>query len=340
MLGKTAPLLICLYRLLVLCTAGHRARDLNYAWSNRELHSPLAKEIAGHQSKCTAPVYNNKRGTNGMGSELHVWSQALCNSMQEGKTLMQVNQSWQWNDPAMCNATGHDEHTQPLSCYFNIHSHCPPHPDDRVVDFGNGFDRCPQFIQDLPTRTAFRAAAMEYLFSNLNPALVDEARHAIDEVFGAKGIPEDLITVHIRWGDKKIEMELVSPTEYVEAINTFVEKHNIAKPRIFVSTEHHHAIPKLQEEIASQGKSWEVHHFAPLVASHTVVHANRGPSGRNSLIALLLAMEAKYYVLTTGSNWSRLMNELRTNVVDVACGNCTHMVDLRQAHTKYQDWRV
>jgi len=275
-----------------------------------------------------------------MGSEIHVWSQALCKSMQDGKTLVQANQLWQYNDPALCNATGMSEHAQPLSCYFNIRSECSPHPNDQAADSRNGFDQCPKYIQDLPTRTAFRSAAMEYLFSNLNPALVDEARKAIIDVFGKKGIPKDLITVHIRWGDKKIEMELVSPAEYYEAINSFVEKHAITKPRIFVSTEHPRAISKLQSEISSHGKSWELHHYAPLVASHTMVRADRGPSGKNTLIALLLAMEAKYYVLTTGSNWSRVMNELRTNVVDVACGNCTHMVDLRQAHTKYQDWRI
>ena len=52
--------------------------------------------------------------------------------------------------------------------------------------------------------------------------------------------------------------------------------------------------------------------------------------GRKALVALLLAMEAQYYVLTTGSNWSRLMDELRQAVVDVRCGGCTEMVDLRR----------
>ena len=41
-----------------------------------------------------------------------------------------------------------------------------------------------------------------------------------------------------------------------------------------------------------------------------------GRLGYNSLLALLIALEADYYVLTTASNWSRLINELRLNVVE------------------------
>jgi hypothetical protein len=49
--------------------------------------------------------------------------------------------------------------------------------------------------------------------------------------------------------------------------------------------------------------------------------------------SLLVAMEANYFVLTTASNWSRLMNELRKNFVEPRCNNCTLMVDL-----KYGEW--
>ena len=51
--------------------------------------------------------------------------------------------------------------------------------------------------------------------------------------------------------------------------------------------------------------------------------------GRHSLIALLIAMEATHYILTTGSNWSRLINELRINVMERKCSSpCTTMTDL------------
>jgi hypothetical protein len=52
-------------------------------------------------------------------------------------------------------------------------------------------------------------------------------------------------------------------------------------------------------------------------------------SGLIALGSLLVAMEANMFVLTTKSNWSTLMNHLRTQIVDPQCGNCTDMMDLR-----------
>jgi hypothetical protein len=58
-----------------------------------------------------------------------------------------------------------------------------------------------------------------------------------------------------------------------------------------------------------------------------------GVTGLWSLGSLLVAMEANDYVLTTSSNWSRLMNELRKNIVNPRQNDQTKMVDL-----KYGEW--
>jgi hypothetical protein len=55
----------------------------------------------------------------------------------------------------------------------------------------------------------------------------------------------------------------------------------------------------------------------------------KGKSGLITLGSLLVAMEANNFVITTKSNWSLLMNELRENVVEPRCKGCTQMVDLR-----------
>jgi hypothetical protein len=63
-------------------------------------------------------------------------------------------------------------------------------------------------------------------------------------------------------------------------------------------------------------------------ASHTA----KNMKGRASLVAmgsLLVAMESRYYVLTTRSNWSQIMDFLQTSIIDLRCGNCTQMIDLR-----------
>ncbi len=53
-----------------------------------------------------------------------------------------------------------------------------------------------------------------------------------------------------------------------------------------------------------------------------------GLIGLNSIVALLLSLESKFYVLTTSSNWSRVINELRLARLDPECGGCTDMIDL------------
>jgi len=48
------------------------------------------------------------------------------------------------------------------------------------------------------------------------------------------------------------------------------------------------------------------------------------------MVALLLALSARYHVLTTASTWSRLIDNLRRNVLDRRCGGgCTDAIDLR-----------
>ena len=57
-----------------------------------------------------------------------------------------------------------------------------------------------------------------------------------------------------------------------------------------------------------------------------------GRAGLVGLGSLLVAMEANDFVLTTASNWSRLMNELRKSILNTRCKNCTTMIDLRGMH--------
>jgi hypothetical protein len=337
----------CVGLLLVtlVCVRASNSK-LSHVWVNRRLRSDLAKKINDHQSKCSEKVFYHPMLDYGMGSDIHIWSQALCNSMQTGSTLMQADMPWIWNDKQFCAS---NNTVQPFGCYFSIQKHCPtsvPH-HTKVISYENDFKNCPTYVTDIKSRQAFRAAAMEYLFSNLHPGLVELAEKSIQEVFGQPTVPSELITVHVRWGDKKREMDLVHQHDYVTSIEKMVEAQTLTSPHIYVTTESMDALVKLQDELDSHNKtSWKLHYYAPAVFNSTAegvvspmdmaTHSG-GIIGKTSLVALLLAMEAKYYVLTTGSNWSRLIDELRKAVVDVSCGGCTHMVDLRQAFAA-QDW--
>ena len=68
--------------------------------------------------------------------------------------------------------------------------------------------------------------------------------------------------------------------------------------------------------------------------------ATKGQQGLQALVSLLLALESEHYVLTTGSNWSQLINELRMAIVDSRCGQCTTVVDLRSQDEMCQPYRT
>jgi hypothetical protein len=324
--------------------AGANEELLRNRWQTRELSSRLAQHIATHQSSCTRHVFYHEFGNSGMGSDIHVWTQALCNAMQNGATLLQVEQEWIWNDNESCPPLNY---TQPLSCYFSQLSSCPYSLSNQVqvIDWLNRYDRCPAYITDLNSRQLFRAAAVEYLFSTIRPKMVKETENVAREIFGSSGIPDNMITVHVRWGDKRKEMDLVHQRDYVNAIQGLIDKHGIETPHIFITTESHIALSKLEKEVIKKRKPWTLHYYPAAVYHNevemsmaSIASQSSGKLGRASLVSLLLAMEARYYVLTSGSNWSRLIDELRRNVVDADCGGCTDFVDLRRAIAKAQDW--
>lgn len=320
-------------------------------WSAGKLFTPLGQTINNHQTNCTKRVHYHRQNNWGMGSDIHTWSQAICNSMQAGTTLLQLDEQWIWNDLTFC-----PDVKQPLGCYFNIHNHCPSSVSNHksIISWKHDYSRCPKYIQDDRTRQEFRGAAMEYLFSHVDKRLVQEAEAEIVKVFGPEGIPNDMITVHLRWGDKKLEMKLVSQEEFVSAIDGLAKNYSIAHPKVFLTTESQHALESMQQYVKEHRKTWTLYNYSPSVYETRVVekdtnmtvHHNPmavarhtgGKIGKASVAALMMALEAKYYVLTSGSNWSRLIDELRRNVVNHVCGNCTVMVDLREAFRDH-NWR-
>ena len=335
-------LLLCL---IVHSNSKHLTHKLNHVWNKREPNTELTRIIRDHQNNCSKTTNFHPIGNNGMGSDIHLWSQSLCNSMQMGATLLPLNERWIWNDVEFCNEV---DHKQPFGCYFDIRTECPHSIPVKygAVSFLNDFHLCPKYITDLESRQKFRAAAMEYLFLNLNPAIVTEAEKVIDTVFGEEGIPENMITLHMRLGDKVSEMKLVEDIEYYEAIAYMVKNHSIADPHIYVTTESLDGLERLKQTIKAKGQTWKVHCHTPSVfpskevlSPMVMAMRSQGSIGKHSLIALLLALESPYYILTSGSNWSRLIDELRKNVVDFDCNHCTHMIDLREAIYKLQNWR-
>ena len=105
-----------------------------------------------------------------------------------------------------------------------------------------------------------------------------------------------------------------------------------------MATEDPEAVREFRKAIPS-GWNLFVDQFLIETTHHRIDEYNGGPkmakasNGRAGFLALgslLVAMEANDFVLTTASNWSRLMDELRQTILDSRCGNCTSVVDLRR----------
>jgi hypothetical protein len=320
---------------------------LRYDWTNLEITSPLAKRILRHQSNCSFPLADFKwRNRFGLGSDLHVWSQAVCNAMEENVRI-RTPLPWIWMDEEHCDS--HTAERSSLLCYFPK-SELLCEDDWKHDDLHATIDRsvpnpihikCNSLGID---KAEFRAASMEVIFRSVSPLVVREAERQLSLVFPGGKTPPNLITVQMRWGDKKAEMKLTGVAMYINAVKRILEQRlSTEGVHIFLATEDPKAVDAFQK---AAPKSWNIyvdqyfHDMLPFRQKEDVY--NQGPKvsretkGRAGLIALgslLVSMEANDYVLTTASNWSRMMNELRKNVLDPRCNNCTHMEDL-----KYGEW--
>ena len=219
----------------------------------------------------------------------------------------------------------------------------------------NRLDDCPLYsYKNEALRVEYRAAALEVIFTHLNPKIIHMAQRLAYETFGPEGAPRDMITIHIRWGDKcgptYCEMELVEIETYVNGVHELIEKHSLGNsPTIYLATDSISAIDAFHHVAPD---SWRIVHDPTMCSSmyrnrvelHKkkgessdsfeaagVAKAIGGTSGLAQLVGLLLAMEAKFFLLTLGSNWSRLINELRMHVLDQHCSlakPCSFMTNL------------
>jgi hypothetical protein len=323
---------------------------LRWDWSNLSPTSTLAKQVATHQLNCLLPLGNFKfRNRFGLGSDLHVWSQAMCNAMETNVRIRTVP-DWLWMDQQACSHT-----KSPLLCYFpNAELQCPNdigavqgHPtfDGAFSNLSHGprlgtisFD-CPSIVNSSNSRQHMEMAGIEYLFGRVSPLVIQEAQRQHKLVFQGPS-PKDLITVQIRWGDKRREMKLLDIQTYIRAIEKLLKERPRPVVNIFLATEDPDAVEQFTK-VATE-RQWNVYldQFYKELLPHrgddynNVPKAslqNKGRMGTLTLASLLISMEANEYVLTTSSNWSRLMDELRMAIVNPRCNNCTKVIDLKPA---------
>jgi hypothetical protein len=350
---------------------------LRFDWTNLTVLSPIAKLMVSHQSNCTLPLGNYfwRKKIFGLGSDLHVWSAALCNAIEDGLRIRTHNVNpWVWVDSKQCNAD--DVQLSTLSCYFpHAELQCP---EDRkqlsslledspfetlglsvlhgAVNFNISnpihfkCNKSPTSPMNVYSKTEWRAAGTEALFSRVSPLVQKEAERQLNLVFPSGKVPPDLITVHMRWGDKKFENKVSGIDETLDGIRKIRLKRgdDLNHPTsILLCTEDPKAVMAFQ---MAAPKHWKIYldQFYNEMLPHRpdddriynkvpkISRSLNGKTGLWSLGSLLVAMEANSFVLVLSSNWSRLMDELRRNVLNPRCHNCTHMVNI--ATGKWQEW--
>jgi hypothetical protein len=330
---------------LILPRASARIR---HDWTYNPPLSLFARAIEDHQSNCTRQVMTyHLDNLFGIGAHLALWSQAICNAMEQGYRIRMYNPVWLWLDQTFCNKEVAAK--SPFLCYFPRSEYrCGCNEVPTSLNVSDPRDTVHTSCNLLKTKKGeddvlheFRAASTEYLFQQISPLVLDEAKRQIGLLFGPEGTPDDLVTVHIRWGDKFWEMPnrtLVAIQTYIDAISTLLHQqfgHN-QTANIYLATEDPRAFQEFNNATPSGWNVFydrtveELSRFRPSRGNRASRAAknSKGRAGLASFASMLVALEAKLFVLTTRSNWSRVINHLRTNIIDPRCNKCTKMVDL------------
>ena len=197
---------------------------LRHDWTYHPPLSRYANMIQRHQSNCTIPLATHNVDNNfGIGSHLTLWGQSMCKAMHRGYRMHSYQPHWLWLDQEYCDAT--QAQRSPFLCYFpsseflcdhNKHHPSSTLPSSRPVvpetewtaihNLTNPRDRKTQCqllkTSDKRQIQEWRAASTEYLFQRVSPIIIQEAQRQAGLLFEGGIAPPDLITVHIRWGDK------------------------------------------------------------------------------------------------------------------------------------------
>ncbi len=246
----------------------------------------LYNHFKRHNNATECPCF--KMNNFGMGSDLHTFGQALWNMKANNQSCFLVQNSWIW-----------DRHQELFDWPWIPYCKAP-------YDFTSKTS-----IAHMSKQEA-RAQALAFTLSFLRPSVYTAARDASNALqFSAHHITAPLVTVHIRWSDKHKEMKLFPIESYINAVTAF----NLTTFAVFVATEDVHAVAEFK---ARAPKQWSIYTYAKgtsIISSgkdgSPVKLAVKDPdAGYHAVISLLVGLQSSYFVVSSGSNWSRLILEL------------------------------
>eukprot|EP01064_Diplonema_japonicum_P012334 TRINITY_DN19819_c0_g1_i1.p1 TRINITY_DN19819_c0_g1~~TRINITY_DN19819_c0_g1_i1.p1 ORF type:complete len:492 (+),score=83.55 TRINITY_DN19819_c0_g1_i1:37-1476(+) len=279
----------------------------------------------------------------GLGADLHTLAQAIGYAMATERVLLiDTSETWWY---AM------DRYPASLECFFIPPSNCklsdagdravlmPPWvlnrktnrmmPSTRLTikkegprsvsnplrksgDVGNKWSLIPRLRWRQYGYQWWMAQTVRYLLRQPQPWFQEKFKKWVDETF-PNGVPNKMIGMHVRHGDKYKEMKLIELPEYLKAAAELREKEPDLR-HIFLSTED----PGVLEESKNYEKEGWIFHWTKNNRSNVGSPMDYamlvGPSmlGEISFVNLLIQeLHCTHWIGTDKSNWNRLINELR-----------------------------
>ncbi|KAG5189553.1 hypothetical protein JKP88DRAFT_206076 [Tribonema minus] len=259
----------------------------------------------------------------GLGSLLHVTTAAIAYAMQQNAILVyHKDYGATLSHGSFCPA-----HSRSLNCFFMPLSNCSAYMADAEMP-GLPVYKVGRRRLDVPKKWRqrwadtrqkgdllywWRAQAVAYV-TRLNPQTSREliSRRRAHAAAGTVPLPlpNDTVSVHVRHGDKGAEMALRSWQEHKTRADELAKARRFRGRTAFLSTED----PEVVKEAHADG-TWDIlvlpyrrdngdfAQMAELGVSDDLVLF--------SLENLFIALEATHFLGTRGSNWNRLIDELR-----------------------------
>lgn len=136
-------------------------------------------------------------------------------------------------------------------------------------------------------------------------------------------LPAGTVSAHIRRGDKHKEMRLVEPAVFMEAAERLAQLQPLSfgARTYFVTSDSASAVEASRALAAQRGWAFVASDIPRGRDGFVMEAASANTSMHDHLLQLLMALEADAWVGTRGSNWNRLIDELRCVWVD----KCAHV---------------
>ena len=315
--------------------------------------APVAQQFPANCGDVRIHVLRNWPLSSGLGSEIHTLAHTVGTAWKKGFTFV-LHPQWHWGWFAMSQRIlCRRRSISPYQCLFVPFSNCTTwvvqnrgapnvRMDMRLQLFGA--ERAPP--EDVLALKTLLRPSSEFVRWLLNKYVTFWYGQG---AAGAASEPQSLIAVYIRLGDKILESSLLSISQYVDKVQSLVEKRHIRNPVILLSSEDANGIT-LFREVACPNSSclWPVVVYnyrrpslncsqasaATLKYKRVLKSANTSkivkaaalkgqcPSlqlyaaqqrldiGLIALLNLFLALECRYVVCLFSSNWCRLLLEL------------------------------